>query len=168
MGKLQSFASTQWHLLGQDLYGHQNLVATTCLSQQFLWQIWLLISRKAMGNVDIQIVRRHEEHLKMCPLVAAGLKGSMKVRGPPPSQGVHIAKAVQEGMRAMFRGVASPTSGSVSDPEPSEASVLAVGQDSIQYEASDPSLMEEYVKVDPEPIFLILVNLEDVEACLLS
>lgn len=75
-----------------------------------------------------------------------GLKGSMRVRGPPPSQGIHIAKAVQEGMRAMFRGAASPTSRSVSDP--SEGSITAAAlEPSMQYEASDPSLLEEYVKV---------------------
>lgn len=79
----------------------------------------------------------------------------MRVRGPPPSQGIHIAKAVQEGMRAMFRGAASPTSRSVSDP--SEGSITAAAPEpSIQYEASDPSLLEEYVKVQSSPLFLVL------------
>ena len=71
----------------------------------------------------------------------------MKVRGPPPSQGVHIAKAVQEGMRAMFKGAASPASHSDSDPQASDASLTAAAaENSIEYEASYHNMREEYVK----------------------
>ena len=69
----------------------------------------------------------------------------MRVKGPPPSQGIHIAKAVQEGMRAMFKGAASPTSRSVSDR--SDSSLVHPLEPSVQYEASDPSFLEEFVKV---------------------
>ena len=70
----------------------------------------------------------------------------MRVKGPPPTQGVHIAKAVQEGMRAMFRGVASP--GTRSETSHSDTSTVPPAEDSMNYEASEPSLLEEYVKVE--------------------
>lgn len=38
----------------------------------------------------------------------AGLKGSMRVKGPVPQERVPIGKAVQDGMRAMFKAANSP------------------------------------------------------------
>jgi hypothetical protein len=92
----------------------------------------------ATNNVPAGRLRRFDQNLSafLMYLHLVGLKGSMRVRGPPPSQGVHIAKAVQEGMLAMFKGAtASPIRGRKpplsegSDPESSasaeqEAAVL--------------------------------------------
>lgn len=76
----------------------------------------------------------------------------MRVKGPPPSQRIHIAKAVQDGMRAMFRGVSLPTSiAGISESESSEDLHRSVhtatpGPD-VLYETPSPAAVEERVKV---------------------
>jgi len=82
------------------------------------------------------------------PIFTAGLKGSMRVRGPPPSQGVHIAKAVEEGMLAMFKGANASPASKGSRPPASEGS--EAGSSGV-VERESPVLpqptLEEHVKV---------------------
>ncbi len=77
----------------------------------------------------------------------------MRVRGPPPSQRVHIAKAVQDGMLAMFKGATSSPASKGSRPPASEASEsepsVAFEQECVERESAGvprPTL-EERVKV---------------------
>jgi len=72
----------------------------------------------------------------------------MRVRGPPPSQGVHIAKAVQEGMLAMFKGATAAAPSRGSKPLPSESSDPELSEVAGQEFAGLPQpSLQERVKV---------------------
>ena len=80
-------------------------------------------------------------------LVLSGLKGSMRVRGPVPSQSMHLAKAVQDGMRRAMRrpsvGQEADADGGPTEPGTVQGGVLNFQSDPLPAEP----VVEDRVKV---------------------